>query len=320
MIISMITVIAPSPDDKRIFSVAKLIPGAVHRSRDVVTHASGKGANAARAAAISGAQVVLCTPAGSNLRSRLERQLVPLGIQLRLTPTQRQTRSCISIVEEGGRATEFIQEALPLDPDEADRFLREAILSIEAADGVLLAGSLPGGLSPAFYTACARRCVECAQPLVVDAQGWTLLAALAGAAAGKPLIAGEERRAQLRTATESRRKPVIVKINREEFSALHALFSGTNGSDDELAAMLHGLGADGVVISDGPHPVHAWWGERSVQYPVPAITATNPIGSGDAMSAGVLLAIVEGRTMHEAVERGIRMGTANALTLLPGEV
>lgn len=316
----MIVIIAPSLDDKRIFSVAELIPGAVHRSRDVMAHASGKGANAARAAAITAAQVMLCAPAGSNLRTRLDRELVPLGVRLRLTPTRRQTRSCISIVEEGGRATEFVQEALPLDTVEADLFLREALHSIDAAHGVLLAGSLPGGLSTAFYTTCARRCTERAKPLVVDAQGQALLAALAGAAAGKHLISGEERTSLAQYGSERERNPVIVKINREEFNALHALLSGTDGSDHELAAMLHGLGADGVIVSDGPHPVHAWWGERTVQYPVPAIKARNPVGSGDAMSAGVLLALVEARSMHEAVERGIRMGTANALTMLPGEV
>ena len=291
----MIVIIAPSLDDKRIFPVRTLQPGAVHRSRAVIRHASGKGANAARAAAKRGAQVLLCAPAGEELRPLLEEQLGFLGVRLLLTPTQLPTRSCVTVLEEDGRATELVQEALPMETDEVLRFISDALRSIDGASAVLLAGSLPPGLTPEFYARCARQAMQRDIPLVVDAQREPLLAAIRDSGA-------------------------VVKINREEFRALLPLLETPQSSDDEIAAWLLARGARGIVVTDGERPVHVWTEEGRMVFPVPEVRTINPVGSGDAMSGGITVALGDGATLEAAIRAGIELGVANAQSFLPGDV
>jgi 1-phosphofructokinase family hexose kinase len=292
---TMIVIIAPSLDDKRMYSIGQLHPGGVHRSRGVIRHASGKGANAARAVARSGGDVLLCAPAGAALRHLLEDQLASLGIRLMLTPTRARTRCCVTVLEDDGRATELVEEALPLETEEAVRFLSEAMQAVDAAHALLLAGSLPPGLPSDFHARCARRGAARGVPVVIDAQGMALLDALPASHA-------------------------VVKINREEFEALRSLAGDPDRDDDTLAAYLRHLGASAVVVTDGGAPVRVWTDTGRTDIAVPGVRVVNPVGSGDAMSGGLAAALAAGASIGEAVRAGIALGSANARSLLPGEI
>ena len=291
----MIVVIAPSLDDKRIYPVNALQPGAVHRSRAVIRHASGKGANAARTIARLGSSVMLVAPAGEDFRPQLEEQLGFLGVRLLLTPTRFPTRSCITVLEADGRATELVQEALPLEEDETARFEADAHRAIDGASAVLLTGSLPPGMSPSFVARIAGRIAARHIPFVVDMQRAALLEAVTDSSA-------------------------VVKINRDEFDALRPLLEGEGRDDEALAASLLERGASCVVVTDGPRPVIAWTPGGRAACRVPELRAVNPVGSGDAMSGALCAALAEGASMDEAIRAGIAAGAANAQTLLPGEV
>ena len=52
----------------------------------------------------------------------------------------------------------------------------------------------------------------------------------------------------------------------------------------------------------------------------PRIKPVNPIGSGDAFTAGLVSRLVRGDDLGEACRWGTAAGTANALTPMPGEV
>lgn len=290
----MIAIIAPSLDDKRIYPIRNLKPGGVLRSRAVIRHASGKGANAARAAARLGANVLLVAPAGEEFRGLLDEQLGYLGVRLLLTGTRLPTRSCITVLEEDGRATELVQEALPMEKDEVVCFERDALGAIDGADAVLLAGSLPGGMQPAFLARCAARAAQRGIPIVCDLQGEALLAAAADV-------------------------PAVIKINREEFDALRSLLDEA-GDDDALAAALIARGASCVIVTDGPRAVSAWTRDGVTVHDVPPGDVVNPVGSGDAMSGALTIALADGVPLDEAIRAGIAAGVANARTLLPGEV
>ena len=291
----MIAIIAPSLDDKRIYPVRALTPGAVHRSRVVLRHASGKGANAARAAARRGASVMLSAFAGTEMAALLEDQLGYIGVRLLLTPTQQATRSCVTVLDNNGCATEFVQEALPVEETEGALFTRQSLQCIDGAAAVLLAGSLPPGLPREFYGILSQRAAARGIPVVIDAQGLPLLSALSASSA-------------------------VVKINRDEFNALRDCLPGTADGDDALAAELLAHGAQCVVVTDGAAPVRAWREGGADVFPVPALQPVNPVGSGDAMSGGITLALARGDTLDAAIREGIEMGAANARTLLPGEL
>ncbi|MEC0247530.1 PfkB family carbohydrate kinase, partial [Paenibacillus chitinolyticus] len=53
---------------------------------------------------------------------------------------------------------------------------------------------------------------------------------------------------------------------------------------------------------------------------IPAIRAVNPVGSGDAMVAGMVTALRQGRSDADAARFGAACGSANALQMQAGVV
>ncbi|MBN1449267.1 MAG: bifunctional hydroxymethylpyrimidine kinase/phosphomethylpyrimidine kinase [Bacteroidetes bacterium] len=307
-------IISPSLDDKRIYPVRQLEPGAVHRAREVIRHASGKGVNAARTAAALGGTVRLIAPAGPEMRLLLEEQLSSTGITLELTETRRRTRSCITIVEDGGRTTEFVQEAFPMDADEVVAFSARALRACARGGVVLLTGSLPPGLSEDFYAEIASRAKRHGARVVIDAQRRPLIATLSA-------------------------QPDVVKINREELLHSIEVLDGAIGGDFptdhrgegeadthgkqtvDAALRLQDMGAGSIVVTDGAGAVLLLEDMQKRQvFDPPRVDVVNAVGSGDAMSGALALALERGDALADAVRFGIAAGAANAMTLLPGEV
>ena len=48
------------------------------------------------------------------------------------------------------------------------------------------------------------------------------------------------------------------------------------------------------------------------------IEAVNPVGSGDAVTAGIAVELARGRALTDAVVTGMACGAANALNLISG--
>ncbi|PLX30060.1 MAG: hypothetical protein C0600_08530, partial [Ignavibacteria bacterium] len=256
----MISIIAPSLDDKRIYPLRQLVPGAVHRSRVVIRHASGKGANAARAITTLGGRALLCALAGQEMREQLEEQFSFSFVRLDLIATRQPTRSCITVLEENGRATELVQEALPVERDEAELFSARAAAACRGSSTVLLTGSLPAGLPEDVYSGCAKAAKAEGALVVIDTQRTPLLNVLAEAS------------------------PDVIKINREELG-------NTIGADvhrdtmDEAVETLRRDAVATVIISDGNHAVRVYPSrQKPFDIVPPTVDVINPIGSGDVMS------------------------------------
>jgi len=48
--------------------------------------------------------------------------------------------------------------------------------------------------------------------------------------------------------------------------------------------------------------------------------AQNPIGSGDAVTAGIAQTLLRGHSLKQALRLGTALGTANCLNLYPGRI
>jgi tagatose 6-phosphate kinase len=119
---------------------------------------------------------------------------------------------------------------------------------------------------------------------------------------GLPVLV-DAQRAQLLNAVAER--PLVVKINRDELRAC-----GRRRLDVEWQ-----------VITDGPGKVTVRGPGVSAVIVPPRLQATNPIGSGDAVLAGIACGIARtGRMDLAAVRLGVAAGSANALTAMPGHV
>jgi tagatose 6-phosphate kinase len=292
----MILVVGLSPAWQRTLAFEELIPGKVNRATRVDEAASGKGVNVARVASILGADVRLLTVAGGArgrlLRAKLERQ----RFGTRIVRVKAETRICQTLLG-GNGATELVEESGALTWVEV-RYVRR-VFGAEArrASLVVLTGTVPEGCGDDFYAQLVGEAQRLGVPVLIDAQKAQLVNAL-------------------------KRRPFLVKINRDELAA------ATRASCERTSAMVGALrklvrkGPQHAVITDGARSVYASEksGRMVAMWKPPHVRAKNPIGSGDAMMAGIAVGLLRGEAMMEAVGLGIACGAANAMTVEPGFV
>jgi 1-phosphofructokinase/tagatose 6-phosphate kinase len=122
----------------------------------------------------------------------------------------------------------------------------------------------------------------------------------------------------------------VVKPNLEELIATHRASGASfreEAIDDEAAvrAFVATAAAEywerwgtSLAVTRGSKPTLFWDGEGLAEAPVERIIPLNPIGSGDAFTAGLVHALLHGAGMGAAVAFATRLGARNALELKPG--
>ncbi|HTS17531.1 MAG TPA: hexose kinase [Verrucomicrobiae bacterium] len=290
----MILVVGLSPAWQRTLVFERFVPGKVNRAIRVTATASGKGVNVARVASILGADVKLLTVTGGARGRWLLASLRRQGMPVHAVTVEGETRICQTLLSDGP-TTELVEECAPLRPVELQEVLRVFRTEVPRAEMVVLTGTVPKGCGDDFY---ARLIVEARRhdvPVLIDAQKAQLLNAL-------------------------KKRPLLVKINRDELAAATQL-NCTQRSG--LSRALHRLLKDGprhAVITDGAKSVFVSEtpGRTITRLNPPRVKAQNPIGSGDAMMAGIAVGLLRGVSMTEAARFGIACGAANAMTAEPG--
>jgi tagatose 6-phosphate kinase len=274
----MILVVGLSPAWQRTLVFDRIATGKVNRARQVSETASGKGVNVARVASIIGGEVRLLTVAGGERGRLLRIGLKEKGLSARVVTVSAETRICQTLL--GGTVTELVEESGALTSGEVKDVLRAFSTEVRKAELVVLTGTVPQGCGENFYARLIAESQRRGVRVLIDAQ-----------------------KAQLQNGLK--RRPFLVKINR-----------------DELAALNHVRGAQWAVITDGAKVVRVsdGSGTRPLVITPPRVKAKNPIGSGDAMLAGIAVGLSRGKTMLEAVRLGVACGAANAMTIEPGLV
>ena len=292
----MILVVGLSPAWQRTLVFEEILPGKVNRAMRVSESASGKGVNVARVASILGADVKLLTVAGGRRGQLLKAQLREQGLKARVVPVKSETRICQTLLA-ASAATELVEEAGPLTSTEVREVLHAFALAVRKADLVVLTGTVPKGCGDDFYARLVDESARRGVRVLIDAQ-----------------------KTQLRNALK--RRPFLVRINRDELAA---------ATDIECAGRKIVLPALGSLMKRGPHwavigdgaksiYVSEMPGIRASTFTPPQVETKNPIGSGDAMMAGIAVALVRGQSILEAVQFGAACGAANAMSVEPGFV
>lgn len=117
--------------------------------------------------------------------------------------------------------------------------------------------------------------------------------------AGVPVLVDVQGAQLLRAAQAG---PMLVKINRTELEAVPGLPR-----------------VEWLIVTDGARWVTCR-GAQTFRVRPPRVKAVNPVGSGDAMLAGMAVALSRGESMRDAVRLGVGCGAANALSAVPGDL
>lgn len=274
----------------------RLVLDAVNRTATALDGAAGKSVNVAKVLQALGEQPVALGFIGGDRGTFLKAQLDARGIEHDFVLVAPRTRQCLTLVDESaGTHTELVEESQPVTLADYQKLEVLVQRRIDECRAIVLSGSLTPGGPLDFYLRCAQLARAAKILSVIDAQGTPL-------------------------ATALRAGPGLVKPNRQELAA-------TVGHDlkDDAAVMsamweLRERGAQRVVVTAGSEPTLAFDGRHYWRIAPPVVDAKNPIGSGDAFTAGLVWRLLHGDDLGEACRWASAAGAANALTLMPGEV
>lgn len=260
-----------------------LEPGQVNRSQAMHTHAAGKGVNVAQVLADLGHQLTVSGFLGEDNPQAFEALFAQRGFSDAFIRVPGNTRSNIKLAESDGRVTD-INGPGPQVSEAAQQALLQRLEQIAPGHAaVVVAGSLPQGVSPEWLQALLQRLKSLGLKVALDTSGAALRA---GLAAG----------------------PWLIKPNTEELT--EALDSPVTSLADQVQAArrLHAQGIEHVVISHGADGVNWFSTAPALQALPPKVTVASTVGAGDSLLAGVLHGLLSG---HSA-EQTLRSATAIA--------
>lgn len=288
--------IGTTPAAQRVMIFRKLTPDAVNRATTTLDGVAGKAINVAKVLKVLGAHPIATGFLGGQRGEFLRDVMAGKRIESDFVMVKAPTRQCITVIDESvGTHTELVEESRPVTPVDFGKFMAVVRRHIAGCRAVVMSGTIASGGPVTLYRDCVRLAEKAGAISIVDAQGEALTEAL-------------------------KAKPGLVKPNKPE---LAATVGRELKSDAALMRAMWELcerGAQRVIVTAGPEPALAFDGKIFRRIITPRISVVNPIGSGDAFTASVVLRLLRGDDLGEACRWGAAGGAANALTPMPGEL
>jgi tagatose 6-phosphate kinase len=272
------------------YTVPRMVPGTSHRP-DVVWQAGGKGINVARTLHALGRDVLAICTTGSSVGREIALDLSTAGLRFERVPIREASRRTVTVVEtdSSALATAFNEPGPCLSGEDWALVQETVVRALGSATVLVLSGSLPRGLPSDAYGVLIAMARERSVPVILDASGAALTAALAAG-------------------------PSVVKPNAEE------LFDVTGSRSLESASdVLRAAGAEAVVASLGPLGLRAMTTEGSWTARPPVVSEGNPTGAGDAAVAALAVGLAEGTPWPERLADAAALSAATVLTPRAGE-
>jgi len=261
----------------------RLEPGQVNRSDMMHTHAAGKGLNVAQVLADLGHQLTVSGFLGEDNLQAFETLFARRGFVDAFIRVPGETRSNIKLAEGNGRITD-INGPGPQVSVTAQQALLDRLDQMAAGhDVVVVAGSLPQGVSPQWLQGLILRLKKLGLKVALDTSGDALRAALKAG-------------------------PWLIKPNTEELAEVLGCEVVSVTAQAEAANRLHAQGIEHVVISHGADGVN-WFSVGSALHATPPkVSVASTVGAGDSLLAGMLHGLVSA----DMPEQTLRSATAIA--------
>ena len=278
----------------------QLNKGEVNRSREYTSSCAGKGFNVTRILFQAGLPVRHLTfadaPDGLFYKSALEQNL-----PIEFIPSTTPVRGCYTLLDRNEADTTEIVENGRAVPPEAEEELMEAYARLlPYASIVTISGSHAEGFSSNVYPEMSRMAKNAGKTLILD-------------------IRGEELKECLKYG------PDLIKPNREEFCLTFLPGEDYHAVPEARleGAMrgLYGRWKTSTILTNGTGTtLICYRGEISRSQPEELKEMVNPIGCGDAYTAGLAAELFKGKGITEAVKTAEDFARRNAMSFVPGDI
>jgi 1-phosphofructokinase family hexose kinase len=287
----MIVCVAGNPSIDKLFEVDRLAHGEIHRPRHFVALPGGKGIHVAQVATALGSSAVTTGILAGHAGRWLDDELAAEGVSARFAWSSGETRSSLSVADrETGRLTEFYESGTPVSAD-AWRELEEIVSGLlEGASWIALAGSLPPGAPVDGYGRLISVARRTGVASALDTRGDALARSIDA-------------------------HPDLVKINAQEAGELLGRSISSIGGAHEAAGAIRrraGGGGHAAVITMAEQGIVAIDPAGTARHARTEARGRYPVGSGDALLAGLLVALERGGPWPNAIAIALGAAAANA--------
>ncbi|UVM62268.1 1-phosphofructokinase [Pseudomonas sp. B21-010] len=263
--------------------LARLEPGQVNRSDGMHAHAAGKGVNVAQVLADLGHTLTVSGFLGEDNAQVFETLFAQRGFVDAFIRVPGETRSNIKLAEQDGRITDLNGPGPVVDEAAQHALLARLEQIAPGHDVVVVAGSLPRGVSPQWLQALITRLKTLGLNVALDTSGEALRVALAAG-------------------------PWLIKPNTEELADALGCEVVSEAAQAQAAQRLHAQGVEHVVISHGADGVNWFSVGAALHASPPKVSVASTVGAGDSLLAGML----HGLLSADTPEQTLRTATAIA--------
>jgi 1-phosphofructokinase/tagatose 6-phosphate kinase len=282
----------------RTLTVPNFLLGQRHRASQVLTLAGGKGINIARALKRLDVPVVATGLAGGRTGVRIVEELTAEAILNDFVRIADESRTSTAVVDPTANTYTEINEWGPEVRESELELLNEKLLYLaRGADVVVFAGTLPRGVAEGFYAESIRELSRRGVRSVLDSEG-------------EPLRLGAAAEPYLVSPNQAEAEGLVGQELTEEQEVVQAL--------EDIAE----LGPKNVLITQEAGCFALLREERGpakrFRAAAPRVEPLSTVGAGDALLAGFLAALVEGRPAEEALRAAVATGAASTLEIGAG--
>jgi 1-phosphofructokinase family hexose kinase len=287
----LIVTLTINPAIDRIVSIDRLAfedRAYINSSRE---SAGGRGINVSSVIHSFGGETLAVLISGGDSGKRLKGLLAKCGYRIAVVPVQNEIRTNLTITDKHGLTVNLNEPGPKLGKAEVARVERVVRDTLDHASWLMICGSIPPGVPPAFYGKLVSMARHKKVKTLLHADGDALREGIAA-------------------------RPTVVSPNQQEAGRLLGQTLLTRTHYLEAAERIRQLGADSVVLTLGSRGAVGAFADGLMEALPPRIDAVCPIGAGDALMAAYAWARERRTSVAEALRWGVAAGTASAR--LPG--
>jgi 1-phosphofructokinase family hexose kinase len=287
----LIVTLTINPAIDRIVSIDRLAfedRAYINSSRE---SAGGRGINVSSVIHSFGGETLAVLISGGDSGKRLEGLLGKCGYRIAVVPVQNEIRTNLTITDKHGLTVNLNEPGPKLGKAEVARVEREVRDTLDHASWLMICGSIPPGVPPAFYGKLVSMARHKKVKTLLHADGEALREGIAA-------------------------RPTVVSPNQQEAGRLLGQTLLTRTHYLEAAERIRQMGADSVVLTLGSRGAVGAFADGLMEALPPRIDAVCPIGAGDALMAAYAWARERRTSAADALRWGVAAGTAKAR--LPG--
>lgn len=292
----MIITVTPNISLDKTIIVENFEIGKTHRVKEITLIPGGKGVNASRALLGMGYTAPVLGFIGGSTGQQILNIFDFEGIKYDVVKIDGETRTCYNIVDPINHTqTEVLENGPQITEDDIELLEAKIVSYVKEDTIVCMGGSLPPGVPQDLFLRLVNLVNSKGGKVILDTSGDRLKEGIKG-------------------------KPFAVKPNRAEVNAILGLDLDSVENIKRALDYFVNAGITLPVISMGKDGLVFYYDGKYYKVSPPVLKALNAVGSGDSTVAGIALGLDQKLDIVDAVKLGSAMGTANVLTLKPGEV